>query len=119
MATFAADTESGIGQASDVIEGETVPWSRQIIWGNYRVTGGVPLPGSNAWDTTLMWGAMKAARGRPVAWGARTLDVVSASGARDNIVWATAGRENIVWATGGRDNIVWATGNRDNIVWAT
>ncbi|HEX5109021.1 MAG TPA: S8 family peptidase [Vicinamibacterales bacterium] len=119
MAKFAADTESGIGQASDVIEDETVPWARHLFWGNYRVTGGVPLPGSNAWDTTTTWGAMKAARGRPVVWGARTLDVVSATGARDNIVWATAGRENIVWATGGRDNIVWATGHRENIVWAT
>jgi len=118
MARFAANTESGLGQTSDVIEGETVLWSRHLIWGNFRVTGGVPLPGSNAWDTSLMWGAMKASRGRPVVWGARTLDI-SASGARDNIVWATAGRENIVWATGGRDNIVWATGGRDNIVWAT
>jgi serine protease AprX len=118
LARFWGDTESGLGEASDVIEGETVPWSQNVIWGNFRVTGGVPLPGSNAWDPGTLWGALTGARGTPIVWGARTLDVSATSG-RGNIVWATAGRENIVWATGGRGNIVWATGGRGNIVWAT
>jgi serine protease AprX len=121
MARFFAEPESELGPTTDVIEGEPTPWARQIIWGNFRVTGGVPLPGVNAWAPGLTWGAKTAAGGAPVVWGARTLDAgdVSATAGRDNIVWATRGGENIVWATGGRDNIVWATGGRDNIVWAT
>ena len=55
------------------------PWARHIIWGNYRVTGGMPLPGSNAWATSVRWGAL---RRRPAR---------ASSGARgdDNIVWST------------------------------
>jgi serine protease AprX len=119
LARFWTDMEQGLGPASDVIEGEQVLWSQHLLWGNYRVTGGVPLPGANAWTTSLTWGAMQGPGRMPVVWGARTLNEAFATGGRDNIVWATGGRDNIVWATGGRDNIVWATGGRDNIVWAT
>jgi serine protease AprX len=117
----------------DEIEGESIPWSRQIVWGNYRITGGVPVAGSNAWALDTTWGAMKAAHGANagVTWGARTADddaleveldgdaLVLPTADRRNIVWATADRRNIVWATGDRRNIVWATGDRRNIVWAT
>jgi serine protease AprX len=127
----------------DDIEGESIPWSRQIIWGNYRITGGVPLAGANAWALNTTWGAMKDGRGAnsAIEWGARTADddavhlelegdalvipaadrrnIVWATADRRNIVWATADRRNIVWATGDRRNIVWATGDRRNIVWAT
>ena len=117
----------------DVIEGESIPWSRQIIWGNYRITGGVPLAGANAWALDTTWGAMRAGHGRNaiITWGARTADddgvqleldgdaLVIAAADRRNIVWATGDRHNIVWATGDRRNIVWATGDRRNIVWAT
>ena len=122
----------------DMIEGEPVTWSRQLIWGNFRITGGVPLPGANAWDLTTAWGATRPSRGAgAIVWGARTLDgdvtveaqddtlvlapdtVVTATNGRRNIVWATGDRRNIVWATGDRRNIVWATGDRRNIVWAT
>ena len=125
----------------DVIEDEPVAWSREIIWGNYRITGGVPLPNANAWTPGLTWGSMQLRGKQPVVWGARIADagdvelevdddalvlatadrrnIVWATGGRNNIVWATGGRNNIVWATGGRNNIVWATGGRSNIVWAT
>ena len=120
MARFFAAPRAGLGATSDSIEGESVPWSRQMIWGNFRVTGGVPLPGANAWATGLTWGAMKARKGAPVVWGARIVDkAVAAAGGADNIVWATRGRKNIVWATIDQDNIVWATSDQDNIVWAT
>jgi serine protease AprX len=137
MAEFFADTEIGIGPASDVIEGEQVDWARHIIWGNYRVTGGAPLPGSNAWSSTMPWGAMSGRRSTQIVWGARTLDAAGqtrqsiiwatyrgepitwASGARGNIIWATQHRNNIIWATGWRYNIIWATQGRSNIIWAT
>jgi serine protease AprX len=119
----------------DQIEGESIPWSRQILWGNYRIAGGVPLAGANAWALDVTWGSMSAennhSHNNTIAWGARTADddgvqleldgdaFVIAASDRRNIVWATADRRNIVWATGDRHNIVWATGDRRNIVWAT
>jgi hypothetical protein len=117
----------------DLIQGEWAPWSRQIIWGNYRVTGGVPLPGSTAWTLGLRWGAMEAQAGTPVVWGARLGENVVWSTTRDdsgNLMWSTASAvegTNIVWSTVRADsanvvwstaaNIVWSTGN--NIVWST
>jgi len=125
------DTPTTTLETVDVIEGEPVAWSREIIWGNYRISGGVPLPDANAWTTGLTWGSMHLRGDKPVVWGARIADagdvelklddeaLVLATTDRRNIVWATADRNNIVWATGDRRNIVWATGDRNNIVWAT
>jgi serine protease AprX len=97
--------------------GQRVPtqamWSRQILWGNYRLTGGVPVPSANAFSLSTTWGAGKTEGGDNIVWGTR------ASG--DNIVWGTEGGDNIVWGTSGDgDNIVWGTSNNsDNIVWGT
>src|SRR5215216_556288 len=119
LASFFAAPRSGVGDTADVIEGELIPWARHIIWGNYRVTGGVPLPGSNsnAWALDVAWGALTTPRGGPVIWGS-TND--------NNIVWSTAAGNdsNIVWSTAGAvgsdNNIVWSTtGNDQNIVWST
>ena len=140
MARFFVEPTDDL-ETVDVIEDEPVAWSREIIWGNYRITGGVPLPNANAWTAGLTWGSMKLRGNQPVVWGARIADagdveievdddalvlatadrrnIVWATGGRNNIVWATGDRGNIVWATGGRNNIVWATGGRSNIVWAT
>ena len=132
MARFFGSPTSGLGEMGDFIQGEWTPWSRQIIWGNYRVTGGVPLPGSSAWALGVRWGAMEAQAGTPVVWGARLADNVVWSTTRDesgNLLWSTASVEgtNIVWSTVRADsanvvwstaaNIVWSTGN--NIVWST
>ena len=111
--------------------GDSIPvqriWSRQLIWGNYRLVGGYLNPRANAWATTTLWGSAKTAMSLDnIVWGTRCPDSAcedivwgthDANG--DNIVWGTGGRDNIVWGTGGRDNIVWGTGGRDNIVWGT
>jgi serine protease AprX len=140
MARFFGSPTSGLGEMGDLVEGEWVPWSRHIIWGNYRIAGGVPLPGSSAWTLGLRWGAMDTQAGIPVVWGARLADNIVWSTTRDdlgnlmwstarvegsNIVWSTVRADsdsvvwstaaNIVWSTGG--NIVWSTGS--NIVWST
>ena len=116
---FGAPTEA-VGAMGDTIEGEWVDWARHLIWGNYRITGGVPLPGSNAWALSTRWGAFETKLGTPVVWGARTTNnIVWSTAARNNIVWSTAARDNIVWSTAARDNIVWSTATRDNIVWST
>ena len=127
LAAYFAAPEHGVGEMADTIEGESIAWARHIIWGNYRITGGVPLPGMNAWSLNVRWGALKTPQGAPVAWGATSDENIvwsTASGDDENIVWSTAGDtdENIVWSTLGADeNIVWSTAADDdeNIVWST
>jgi subtilisin family serine protease len=127
---FAAPATTDLGDMRDYIQGQWVPWARHLIWGNYRITGGMPLPGSNAWSTSVRWGSLKTSTGARVVWGTRLDDnivwstasddnIVWSTGTDDNIVWSTAGADNIVWSTGGDDNIVWSTGGDDNIVWST
>ena len=127
---FAAPATTTLGSMGDYIQGEWAPWARHLIWGNYRITGGMPLPGSNAWSTSVRWGSLKTSTGARVVWGSRLDDnivwstasddnIVWSTGSDDNIVWSTVGNDNIVWSTGGDDNIVWSTGGDDNIVWST
>jgi serine protease AprX len=92
-------------------------WSRQIIWGNHRLSGGYLKPKGNAWGLNIVWGTATtlAGGGDNIVWGTACNDC-------DNIVWGTASDgDNIVWGTvGGDDNIVWGTaGGDDNIVWGT
>ena len=110
MATFFGAPKKGMPVPDDTIENEPIEWSRHIIWGNDRIDGGFPLPGSNAWALGVTWGADATKAGRPIVWGVK---------ADDNIVWSTRGGDNIVWSTRGNDNIVWSTAHSDNIVWST
>ena len=95
-------------------------WSKQIIWGNHRIRGGVIRPNANAFQIGTTWGAALDAEGDDIVWG-------TLFGADDdNIVWGTfdaLGEDNIVWGTLLDDvgeNIVWGTnGDDDNIVWGT
>jgi len=90
-------------------------WSRQILWGNHRLTGGVISPTANAWASNIVWGTAMT----PAVSGSG----VSGGGVKaQNIVWGTyADGDNIVWGTAADgDNIVWGTyANGDNIVWGT
>ena len=119
LAKFFSAPANGVGSLGDAIQGEWVPWAKHIIWGNYRLTGGIILPGSNAWSTSVRWGALKTTDGSRVVWGARSDDNIVWSTVADNIVWSTMADDNIVWSTVGDDNIVWSTGGDDNIVWST
>jgi hypothetical protein len=127
LAASFADRRHSVGEMTDAVAGESIAWARHIIWGNYRVTGGVLLPGMNAWTSDVRWGALETPAGSPVAWGARSDEniVWSTNSDKDeNIVWSTAASrgENIVWSTLGADeNIVWSTARSgdENIVWST
>ncbi len=120
LARFFAAPHRALGAMRDSIEGESVAWARHIMWGNYLVTGGMPLPGSNAWAAEVRWGALKTASGQPVVWGAHDDENIVWSTGRDgNIVWSTGSDENIVWSTDDDSNIVWSTGSDENIVWST
>jgi hypothetical protein len=114
LARFWAHPEGGLGEMSDRIFGETIPWGRHLIWGNYRLSGGVPLPGVNAWASGLVWGASTSLSGGRVVWGAESLDNIVWSMLDDNIVWGYSTGDNIVWSM--NDNIVWSMA--DNIVWS-
>lgn len=97
-------------------------WSRQIIWGSHRLSGGYINPRGNAWATNVIWGAAKtqAVDGDNIVWG-----TICADATCDNIVWGTAtDDDNIVWGTdcGGADcdDVIWgAASDVDNIVWGT
>ena len=120
MASFFEAPKQGMPVPIDVIENEPIEWSRHIIWGNQRIEGGYPLPGSNAWALDVTWGADSTQGGQPIVWGLRNHDnVVWSTRGGDNIVWSTRGGDNIVWSTRGGDNIVWSTRGSDNIVWST
>ena len=102
-------------------------WSRQIIWGNYRLSGGYLNPRGNAWQTGVVWGAVRALNLDNIVWGTQCgggacNDIVWGTGdvLGDNIVWGTNLLDNIVWGTTFvGDNIVWGTNLVDNIVWGT
>jgi hypothetical protein len=105
-------------------QGDRMPtqkvWSRQILWGNHRLTGGAIKPTANAWGLNVVWGMAKTlmSGGDNIVWGTMARD-------GDNIVWGTmSGGDNVVWGTdcGGADcdNVVWGVASDgDNIVWGT
>ena len=119
----------------DTIAGQSIRWARHLIWGNYRVTGGVPLPGSNAWAGQRGVGrdAHAGRRARGVGRGQSRQRGVGRSHA-DNVVWGeretSCGRsarqrrvgrvghgDNVVWGESRRDNVVWGEAHSDNVVW--
>jgi serine protease AprX len=83
-------------------------WSGHILWGNYRVSGGVLTPNGTAWATNIVWGESQTPTGQNIVWGE------NCDGSCDNIVWGN----NIVWGESfDGDNIVWGNTDGDNIVW--
>jgi subtilisin family serine protease len=95
-------------------------WSKHVLWGTRRITGGAIRPNANAFQSGTTWGAIADRDGDNIVWGTLFGDD------GDNIVWGTFDRldeDNIVWGTlrdADGDNIVWGTHrNGDNIVWGT
>jgi serine protease AprX len=102
-------------------------WSRNLIWGGHRLTGGVIKPNGTAWKIGVVWGAPRDVNGQNIVWGTMASSedniVWGTQDSEDNIVWGTASEDNIVWGTyaSSEDNIVWGTmaSSEDNIVWGT
>jgi hypothetical protein len=100
-------------------------WSKQIIWGSHRLTGGTLNPFASAFRISTTWGAAKNDSNDNIVWGTYGDDniVWGTSGDEDNVFGGTSDDDNIVWGTdcGGSDcdNIVWGTSDEDNIVWGT
>jgi len=102
-------------------------WSRQILWGDHRIKGGVIKPAANAWASNIVWGTLADNQGENIVWGTLCANdcenIVwgTAANELENIVWGTvADGENIVWGTADAgENIVWGTADLENIVWGT
>jgi serine protease AprX len=99
-------------------------WSKEIHWGNRRLTGGVLKPNGNAWALNIVWGTVDDSEN--IVWGTLCGDceniVWGTIDDAENIVWGTVyDAENIVWGTlDAAENIVWGTsGDDENIVWGT
>ena len=93
---------------TDLLFGETVFWSRAVIWGAELKTNTTALYMRLAqWDDNIVWGFLDDnivwSMDENIVWG--LLD--------ENIVWGLSD-ENIVWGLTD-DNVVW--GFDDNIVW--
>jgi serine protease AprX len=89
-------------------------WSKKIIWGSHRLSGGVLEPTANAFALGTTWGVARANTGENIIWG------TTCSDGCDNIIWGTSGSDDIIWGTDGDDNIIWGTGAEgDNIIWGT
>jgi serine protease AprX len=127
-------------KAGDKVPVQSV-WSRQILWGSHRLSGGIMKPSANAWANTVVWGSAKtmASTGDNIVWGSMALNgdnivwgsstsgdniVWGSSMVGDNIVWGSAmAGDNIVWGSdcGGADcdSTVWGSSDGDNIVWGS
>lgn len=51
------------------LSADPVRWSRQIIWGNRRVAGGMLGARANAWTLGVTWGDARTPAGEAIAWG--------------------------------------------------
>lgn len=92
-------------------------WSKQIVWGTHRLSGGVIRADANAWALNVVWGSASDADGDNIVWGSRC-----DSAECDNIVWGSVDfDDNIVWGSvRDGDNIVWGSAGADeNIVWGS
>ena len=121
-------------------------WSKTVIWGNLRVSGGTLAPNASAWAWDVQWGARKTPRSGHIVWGENCANSSCIGAVRgDSSIWKTKrGRgsrgawripgsfsrfnwlnrfrsayydDNIVWGNYNDDNIVWGNYWDDNIVW--
>ena len=89
-------------------------WSKKIIWGSHRLSGGVLDPSANAFGLGTTWGVARTNSGDNIIWGTTCADGC------DNIIWGNSGSDNVLWGASGDDNIIWGTGVAgENIIWGT
>jgi subtilisin family serine protease len=145
----AAELARVLGSSPDAPERSTATdWSRQIIWGNQRVTGGQLIASAGAWNLGLTWGQSRSSSGENVSWGlictancgtvAATWDpwtascvdagcaLPSGSGGSDNVVWRSScgltGCTTTSILSGLSGAVIFVSGTStdgDTIVWGT
>jgi len=84
-------------------------WSRQLLWGNHRIRGGLLTPTANAWGTDVPWGAASGADGTPVAWGVQcaSADCGVPSAERWGTTCLTPDCGVVIWGDVTSENVVW------------
>ena len=87
------------------IDGQVVPWARNIVWGDNIVWSDAIYTNYPMWGSNIVW-----SDNDNIVWS----DSLRALTQATNIVWSDAVNwlDNIVWG----DNIVWS--DNDNIVWS-
>lgn len=90
---------------------DPTPWSRQILWGNQRLRGGVITADANAWREDVTWGAATTPEGEGLTWG-RIADTDLPWGGRD-------GDEMLEWADLELDaaSAMWPDDEMRDLVW--
>jgi serine protease AprX len=88
-----------------MIDGQVLPWARNIVWGDNLVWGDALYTHYAMWNDNIVWGDSD-----NIVWSDSLRVLTQAT----NIVWSDAARwaSNIVWG----DNLVWS--DSDNIVWS-
>jgi serine protease AprX len=99
--------QHALPEPADLVDGERIDWSQNIVWGNKTLLGKSTYFHLALWDDNIVWGYWH----DNIVWGLMDDNIVWGQ-FDDNIVWGFLD-DNIVW--GFNDNIVW--GFNDNIVW--
>jgi len=116
MARFFASPSQGVPQPVDRIEGELIAWGQEIIWGDRRFAGGVPLPGATAWNLEVPWGAGSAPGGRDIVFGveAAAADGLLWGNNDDGLLWGDDD-EGLLWGNDD-EGLLWGNDD-DGLLW--
>ena len=83
-------------------------WSRQLLWANHRIEGGVITSAVNAWESTVPWGAATTPAGAPITWGVLCdADCTQQSLERWGTACATSDCSVVIWGNVTSENVVW------------
>ncbi len=84
-------------------------WSRQLIWGNHRITGGRLTPTAIAWGSDVLWGAPSRSDGTPVSWGVlcASADCTDVTAERWGTTCVLADCSIAIWGDVSSENVVW------------
>ena len=86
----------------------SVNWSRQLLWANHRIQGGVITPQANAWRADVAWDAAKAADGAPITWGVLCdADCNQPTAERWGTTCVALDCSVVMWGNVTSDNVVW------------
>jgi serine protease AprX len=84
-------------------------WSRQLLWGNHQVRGGILTPAALAWGSDVPWGAAATSDGTPISWGVlcSSADCSGATSERWGTTCVLPGCGVVIWGDVTSENVVW------------
>ena len=85
-----------------------VNWSRQLLWANHRIQGGVITPAANAWRADVAWDAATTPDGAPITWGLLCdAECNQPSAGRWGTTCVALDCSVVMWGSVTSDNVVW------------